>query len=488
MTKKQIYLSLTFLYIVSRIILYFVGIKIHYVCWDCWQIMDYESLRFNLLESLYYLHSQPPLFNFLIGIFVKLFPTHYNYVIATIYMGLTIALSIMLFEIFIFFKLPKNLSFLLAAIYLILPETILYEHWLHYTWLDTVLLVTSVYLLIRYIESNKSIYLLLFFIDIASLMLIRSLFHIIYLIGLVAILIFFKKFDYKKILLFASIPFILVMAVYLKNYYLFGFFGSSSWLGMSLSKVAIFSLLDDYSLKKFIQTPYSVEKNEVDKRLHKLYLEGKIGSAILTGDYKSLNKYDRKYLKPLPQKFSKIHILKDANKYSGYRNFNQYNYIGISKEMKRDSIYLIKHHLIGYVNIITRGIIQYMKPSWDYHMIKNDTKVLKNYIKLFELYYLGGKLKSQSGIYGMFSFLLIPIALLISLIYAIYLLFKQNRYTLVTTVIIYNIIYALGVSIAVEIGELNRMRVMIDPLLYILSIVAIYRVLIYLYHLALSKE
>jgi len=90
--------------------------------------------------------------------------------------------------------------------------------------------------------------------------------------------------------------------------------------------------------------------------------------------------------------------------------------------------------------------------------------------------------------YGLISYLILPLSLLISIIYAIYAIIRRDKYRLVTTVMIYNILFVLGVSIAVEIGELNRMRVMIDPLLYILSIVAIYRVLTYLYHLTLSKE
>jgi hypothetical protein len=34
----------------------------------CWQLVDPDLLRTRLLESLFYLHGQPPLFNLYLGV------------------------------------------------------------------------------------------------------------------------------------------------------------------------------------------------------------------------------------------------------------------------------------------------------------------------------------------------------------------------------------------------------------------------------------
>jgi hypothetical protein len=43
-----------------------------------WQYIDPVLLQERLLESLYYSHTQPPLFNLLLGINLKLFPSSFS--------------------------------------------------------------------------------------------------------------------------------------------------------------------------------------------------------------------------------------------------------------------------------------------------------------------------------------------------------------------------------------------------------------------------
>ena len=50
------------------------------------QFLDPELMKHRLLESLYYMHTQPPGFNLMVGLVVKLFPDSYAPVLQAIYL------------------------------------------------------------------------------------------------------------------------------------------------------------------------------------------------------------------------------------------------------------------------------------------------------------------------------------------------------------------------------------------------------------------
>ena len=63
----------------SRVAAYLAGVRFDAtpLTWY-WQFIDPVLLRERLLESLYCLHIQPPLFNLLLGINLKLFPSTFS--------------------------------------------------------------------------------------------------------------------------------------------------------------------------------------------------------------------------------------------------------------------------------------------------------------------------------------------------------------------------------------------------------------------------
>ena len=51
------------------------GVRFHAPLADYWEYVDAPLLTTRMLESLFYLHSQPPLFNLFLGVVLKLFPS-----------------------------------------------------------------------------------------------------------------------------------------------------------------------------------------------------------------------------------------------------------------------------------------------------------------------------------------------------------------------------------------------------------------------------
>ena len=85
-------------FVLSRIVYFIVGIRFDHtpLMWF-WQYADAGLLRNNLLETVYYLHSQPPLFNLFLGAILKSFPGHESLVFGLIYKALGLALAVSLF-------------------------------------------------------------------------------------------------------------------------------------------------------------------------------------------------------------------------------------------------------------------------------------------------------------------------------------------------------------------------------------------------------
>ena len=62
----------------SRVIFFFCGVRYNAnLLFQGWQFLDVELLKHRLLESLYYQHSQPPLFNLFLGLVLKAAPENY---------------------------------------------------------------------------------------------------------------------------------------------------------------------------------------------------------------------------------------------------------------------------------------------------------------------------------------------------------------------------------------------------------------------------
>ncbi len=125
-----------------------------------WQFADPVLLQNDLFRSLFYFHSQPPLFNLFIGVILKLFPIHHiNYhVFFLLYFSLGLIFALSLFLTMASLNVHVVLNLILTIIFISKPSTILYENWLMYTYPVSVLLCLSVFFLHRYSIEEKGIY------------------------------------------------------------------------------------------------------------------------------------------------------------------------------------------------------------------------------------------------------------------------------------------------------------------------------------------
>ena len=204
-----------------------------------WQYVDPVLLQTDLLRSVFYLHSQPPLFNLYLGVVLKLFPVHYPIIFGITYLLLGFVMTICLYRIMRALGVGQPLAATLTALFMVSSSVLLYESWLFYTYPVVAFLSVSVVFLIRFLRTRSFLDGFLFAATLAVICLTRSLFHIIWFTAAMILLLYcFEKRHRTKAIAACALPFVLVLAVYVKNAYVFGNFSTATaYIGQNFNLV-----------------------------------------------------------------------------------------------------------------------------------------------------------------------------------------------------------------------------------------------------------
>ena len=225
-------------FITSKFINFFIlGIAPADITGFGYSLLSKELLHNDLLKSLFYMHIQPPLYNFIVGLGLKIFDANlYNLKFFLFFFNLILSFFIIILSL----KIAKILNFnnkyqtFLFFFFLFNPSLIYFENHLGYMHISNFLMVFLTYLIIKYFFNNSIIYLNLIFLAILSLTLIYSLFHPVVIL-MVYFLINLLNKSYKKNFFFIYLFVFLSFLNPIKNLFIFSFFTNSSFLGFNLS-------------------------------------------------------------------------------------------------------------------------------------------------------------------------------------------------------------------------------------------------------------
>ncbi len=282
------------------------------------QFLDVELLGNRLAESLLFYHANPPLLNTIAGIGLKLLGDSAGYFYAGVFylMGLILALS--LFYLCMTFTRHRLLSFTVTAIIVASPAFVLYQNWLMYTFITATLFTLSVVCLSRFLHTFSMAACASFFCVVTLLMLTRSIFHIVWLVPVIAALLFTCWPARRSILICMLIPLIVVNAWYAKNAYLFGTYSASSLLGLSLSNVSTLT----------------VDKNRLSEKV----MSGELSGLALVSRYKDLPSL----LEAQPSAQVGVAAVDDFRKSTGQQNFNNLKIVAINQQYLADALAVIR--------------------------------------------------------------------------------------------------------------------------------------------------
>lgn len=466
--KVQPYLFLTLIFIISRVLFYIIGIRfdIDPIFWFH-QILDLNLLRSSLSESIFYLHSQPPLFNLYIGLVLKIFPLFYSAFFNFTYLLLGLICTFGLY--FLSEKLTgkKISSFLITSLYISTPPVILYENWLFYSYPVTVLLLLSAVLFAKFEERGNFIYGFIFFSILAAIVLLRSLFHPLWFLLIIILMVIYYRKYWKVILLSSALPLIIVLALVIKNEVLFGTM-TSSWFGMNFAHITISNLPFD-----------RIDSLISQKNFSKI---AGIKPFSHPADYRQFVKNP---------KYWNVPCLDDTfQNYGRGVNYNNSIYIEVSKMYLKDDLAAIKNEPLNYLNGVCAASYLFFREPNDVTIFfdKNKEKI-PGYYRLYNHFIYGQlssynilpdykkyELKKEGFNIELFKYtgIFSAIIFIIVFIYTIIFLFKNSKlkppnYATIFYILL-NIIYVFIVSNLFEVGENNRFRFNIEPLILVLFI------------------
>jgi hypothetical protein len=219
------------------------------------QLIDPVLLEEDLLGSLMYLHSQPPLFNAFLGLVLKAAPTTETaaVIFKLFYAGMGLFLVLGIYYLALALGAGRRWSLAAAGLFIFWPPNSwshIFNHppsekWLSYDYPVTVMLLVMALLLVRYRDTDRPVYLALFLLTSAAASLTRPVFHLLlWTIPLIAWVLWrVRKGNFEKTRLFISVSVLtLFLAAWpaVRNYMLTGWFTASTFQGMNLASRTAF--------------------------------------------------------------------------------------------------------------------------------------------------------------------------------------------------------------------------------------------------------
>lgn len=427
-----------------------------------WQILDPELLREHLLQSLWNLHAQPPLFNMLCGFVVKLVPETPSDILIPVYILLGLINLIAMDAIMRKLDIHRAIRWLILALSAFNPSFVLVENFFLYTQPLTCMMTLATWWWMKLFDQRQLRFGLLVFVTLFMMAMMRSLFHLSWyvVIGTVAIMLFGE--GRRRLALVVFVPGMLISLWYLRTLIMFGTFGASTWLGMSLAKTTTFQLSQE-------------ERTEY-------VAEGKLSPVAVIMPFSKFSWY-RDYLK---KSGTGIPVLDRVYNPSGSVNFNNEAMIDLCEMYKQDALWTIRNHPMRCLESQQDSWANYFQTTSSYQFLQiNRQKILgidSLYNRILYLQSVGPpRLNSRPGTFISFYQ---PIThrpfsrtlVILFLVCAIWLPFISTRLMrrpetyaagAAYLFIWLNVMYVSCVGNLLEIGENNRFRFMIEPVSWI---------------------
>ena len=206
------------------------------------QLLDPPLLQERLAQSLWNLHAQPPLFNLIVGLALKISPAAPGVPLRIFFLAAGFAACVAIYAAVRALRVPATLAVPATLVFTATPAFALYEHWCFYPHLALALLAVAAAFFLRAGDGGTAP-ITGGFAALGLLALTRSVYHPLYLVLAAATALACVPAARRGATARAAIPAIVVVGLWaLKNLVLFGFFGTSSWGGNSLHRMMTESL------------------------------------------------------------------------------------------------------------------------------------------------------------------------------------------------------------------------------------------------------
>ncbi|HEY7107513.1 MAG TPA: hypothetical protein VH986_13985 [Acidimicrobiia bacterium] len=307
-------------FVVSRLAAAAVGLRFDDgLLHNAYQLLDVRLLRDDPIRSIYYLHSQPPLFNAVTALVVQLPSRFVNTTLMVVWHAAGLATALLCYATMIRLGVRRGLAVALVSLFVLMPETMLVESWFFYTELEILLVALMLWGLARFAGDRRTADGLVFTGSAAALVLMRSSFLPALFVVLLAVVWRMVRIDARKLAAIAAVPLVLVAAWSVKNLVVFDTWSNSSWTGMNLSYVA--------------------HAGVTTRRCRKLVDEHSVSPIACTRAFSSPNVFADRFSRPHHYGVAATDAL---FKSTGQPNFNASLYLDVAKQYQHDAVELLR--------------------------------------------------------------------------------------------------------------------------------------------------
>lgn len=427
------------------------------------QLIDPALLKSSLLESIFYLRDQPPLFNLMCGVVLKASGAHAATVFHAIYLMLGLFAAVIALRLMLRMGVGATTAAAVTILLTVNPTTALYENWLLYEYPLMTGLVAAAWLLHRYASERRLVDGAAFFTLLALIVLTRGTFHILWLITLAVGVVLLDRAGARRTLGLAAVPVVLVAAVFLKNWVLFG-----EWIGSSVYR----------GLNLVVMTVDQLPREECSE----LVRSGALSKAAVTP------LYDRP-----PSAFAPLAPMGDATgialldqerKSTGAINWHHRAMPAIAAAYERDALYVLRHEPSLYFRSVWKNLHRYVVPAhetYPFNLPTNENQLrLKPLLGFFDRWVglrLGRSPYAWSGIF-LFPALLgfAALAVLGPARARARWLPNGSADRAVLAFCLFNIVYAAVTTILLSYGDHHRYRFAVMPLYAVIAAFLLSRV------------
>jgi hypothetical protein len=459
-THTYLYVLLVIIFAVSRLIAYGLGVRydaspMHWF----FQILDPVYLQTRLWQSLFYLHSQPPGFNFFIGVILNTVPRFEFLAFRTVYLVTGLFMVLGLFYILEKLKIPRYVSVPTTILFIVCPPAILFENWLFYTYPTALMLLTSGIFLYLYFERHTWPPLALFFITLGAIIATRSLFTIPWFLFIFIGVLLHDRKNSKSIVSCALLPFLFIVCLHLKNQLVFQQPTLSSWVGMSLIKMV---------------STVPQEKIEAHIEHGDIPAIARIPPFGTPDEYRAFAVFDTT---------TGIPVLDTPYKSTDFPNYNHIGYVSVSRQYLHAARFLIRKYPAYYGLSVVKACYAYLRPTSDSIIFSgNNRERLNAWITLYQNYLLGDVLKHvwqttytnryghQRVVHINFLYVYIPILYVWSFMCALRpgKVQADKAGAVFLQFIAFTIAYVTAAGNLIDVSENMRFRFLLVPFTYIL--------------------
>lgn len=323
--------------------------------WDYfWQVLPANLLQTDLWCSLWNLHAQPPLYNLLGALIMRLNPA--GNCLETLYV-LNVVMGAALCGLLYFpaqaLLRRRWLSTALCGLVALHPSLLLYEAYALYDVLTAFLIVASLACMALFWQGYRLRWLAGFIFGLNLLVMTRTIFHPVILGPALLLVCVWAGTRWRSMLVLALIISLPTAAWCAKNYMQFGFWGTTSWTGMNLWRIAA----ADYP---------AVER----------------GNLVKSGLLDAMVAADNDF--PWPRELS-AHGYNATSSVPALNgpNFNNINIPAASRVYQANALRLIRHDPRRYLHTARQAFLRFCRPSFEFRHLEFNAREAPNYLQFW---------------------------------------------------------------------------------------------------------